>query len=106
MGKRKKKQGNKYAELAEPQATLDFHGHGILTREDILGTLEEFIDDCVSDGLNYILIVTGKGLHSQGGESVIGPITRNFLKDNDNVKSSVSAAMNRGGSGAIEVKLY
>jgi len=106
MGKRKKNRGNKYAELAEPQATLDFHGLGILAREEILSALEGFIDEAVEDGLDYVLIITGKGLHSQGGESVIGPIARNFLKDNDNVKSIGNAAINRGGSGAIEVKLY
>ncbi|MBU1445880.1 Smr/MutS family protein [Patescibacteria group bacterium] len=106
MGRRKKKQGNKYAELAEPQSTLDFHGRGILMREEIVTMLNEFIEGAVLEGLEHVIIVTGKGLHSHGGESVIRPIVNNFLSEHDSVKSFGNAAMNRGGSGAVEVKLY
>jgi DNA-nicking Smr family endonuclease len=96
--------GNKYAHLAEPQATLDFHGRGILTEQQICTLAKDFVDQSVSKGFRKILIITGKGLHSEQGP-VIEPLLRKFLPTLPAVRSVLTARRDRGGEGALEVEL-
>lgn len=95
---------NKYAHLSTPQATLDFHGKGILTREEICRLALEFIRDAHRKRLTRVLIITGKGLHSKEGP-VIGPLLQDFLPSLSEVQTVVTARRDRGGEGAMEVQL-
>lgn len=105
MAKRKTPVGNKYAHLSQPQATLDYHGMGVLTPDEIRVKAEDFVKSCTRKGYKKILIVTGKGIHSKSGP-VIGPLLEDFLPGLDEVKSVLKARRDRGGEGALEVELY
>jgi len=96
---------NKYAHLAEPQQTLDFHKAGILTRQEITALTERFLERSSEEGLRKIMIITGKGLHSQNGQAVIKPLVENILKRNEHVKNFSWANRTRGGDGAFEINL-
>lgn len=106
MSKKKKSdhRGNKYAHLNEPQATFDYHDKGILTEDEIRDLADEFIAECKGKGLMKVLIITGKGLHSENGP-VIGPLLKWYLHKNPAVLSVETARRDRGGEGALEVKL-
>ena len=62
---------NKYAKLAQPQRILDFHKAGIVRREEIIALTKRFLERSAQEGLTKIMIITGKGLHSQNGQAVI-----------------------------------
>ena len=104
MVKKQKNIGNKYAHLSQPQATLDFHGLGVLTPNEIHQKAQDFIQDASKKGFKRVLIITGKGMHSKAGP-VIGPLLEEFLPRLDEVKSVVKARRDRGGEGALEVEL-
>jgi len=91
--------------MSEPQATLDYHGQGILRKEQILSVCEEFIKNAKKNKYSRILIITGKGLHS-GGDPVIKPLVFEFLQEKfelEEIEKFVEARRDRGGSGAFEV---
>jgi DNA-nicking Smr family endonuclease len=104
MRKKPKIQGNKYASLSEPQASFDFHGRGVLSKEDIVVRTTEFVRECSQRGFKKILIITGKGLHSKSGP-VVGPLVQDILMSLPNVQSVETARRDRGGEGALEVQL-
>lgn len=104
MGKKAKIQGNKYAHLSGPQATFDFHGKGILPKEEIYALAAEFVRKSFQQGFNRVLIITGKGMHSKGAP-VVGPLLIEYLPTLPEVQSVVLARRDRGGEGALEVIL-
>lgn len=97
---------NKYAHLAEPQVTLDFHKAGILTKQEIAALTERFLERASQQGLKKIMIITGKGLHSENGEAVIKPLVQKILTTNQYIKTFSWAARQRGGEGAFEINLH
>ncbi len=103
---KKKHHGNKYEHLSTPEAQLDFHGEGILTPEEITQRVSQFIQECQQKGFSRVLIITGKGLHSRDGIAVIKPIVQKHLKGLDTVKEIAEARRDRGGEGALEIKLW
>lgn len=108
MGKKRKQpksRGNKYAHLSKPQAEMDFHDEGILTREEICDLAADFIRDCAEKGMKKVLIITGKGLHSERGP-VIRPLLKEFLPRLPQVQSVSLARRDRGGEGALEIDLH
>jgi len=105
MSQKPAKQSNKYSHLAEPQVTLDFHKAGILTSKEINDLTKRFLELCSKKGIKKVLIITGKGLHSQNGVAVIKPLVEKILSNNEYVKTFSWAAINRGGAGAFEVNL-
>lgn len=106
MARHQPNQSNKYALLAQPQRALDFHKAGILTRHEIKALTERFLERSSEEGLTKILIITGKGLHSQNGEAVIKPIVEKILRHNGYVKNFSWAPRQRGGDGAFEINLH
>ena len=96
---------NKYAHLSSPQAELDFHERGLLTKSEIIKTLDTFIEDSHKKGLRRILVITGKGLHSQNKEAVIKPLALAHLKSHPKISQALLARRDRGGAGAIEATL-
>jgi DNA-nicking Smr family endonuclease len=103
--KKRKFKVNKYENFSSPKEQLDFHGLGILTPNDIEKLLNDFIAKAKKNNSEKILIITGKGLHSQDGP-VVRPLVQRLLQKHGDVRSFSQARVDRGGSGAIEVVLY
>ena len=106
MKKQRKTKTNKYQNLTTPQKTLDFHNKGILTKQEILQILNEFIEECINNNTKRALIITGKGLHSKDNQPIIKPIIHSALTSHPKIKETTSARRDRGGQGAYEIKFY
>lgn len=98
-------QSNKYAHKAEPEIALDFHKAGILTREEITALTQRFLERCFQKKIKKVLIITGKGLHSQNSTAVIKPVVEKLLLRSEYVKTYSWAPRQRGGDGAFEINL-
>ena len=83
-------------------ATLDLHG---CTEAEAVRALRRFVRHCVEDGLSPVLIVTGKGVHSQGGVSVLKPAVEGELSVSRSVRAFGDAPRPHGGRGALVVWL-
>ena len=88
----------------EPQEELDLHG---MTSDEALMRLKSFIEGSRRMGLEQVLIIVGKGNHSEGGKSVLHPIVETWLKGEGKTQTSKykNAPPKLGGSGAILVWL-
>jgi DNA-nicking Smr family endonuclease len=88
----------------KPQEELDLHG---MTSDKALMRLKSFIEGSRRKGLKCVLIVVGKGNHSEGGKSVLHPIVETWLKGEGKTQTSKykNAPPKLGGSGAIQVWL-
>jgi len=87
-----------------PEASLDLHG---LTRAEVAPKLKHFIQDARYHGWQTLLIITGQGLHSEGGEAVLRGETEEVLKGigKGEVAEWGRAPHKFGGAGAIVVFL-
>jgi DNA-nicking Smr family endonuclease len=83
----------------EPQATLDLHGMNSREAEQ---ALENFVLLSRRRGLRKVLIVHGKGHHSQG-EPVLLRVVRRYLEKSPYTGAFGSADRKHGGSGATWV---
>ena len=88
----------------KPQEELDLHG---MTSDEALMRLKSFIEGSRRKGLKCVLIVVGKGNHSEGGKSVLHPIVETWLKGEGKTQTSKykNAQPKLGGRGAILVWL-
>lgn len=102
--KNPKTRGNKYAHMNQPQAELDYHDRGKLTEHEIKSLAQAFIEECAERGMQKVLIITGKGLHSEQGP-VIRPMLKWYLHKLPQVLSVETARRDRGGEGAFEIEL-
>ena len=59
-----------------PDATLDLHG---LTRPEVAPKLDRFLHNARHHHWQTLLVITGKGLHSEGGEAVLRQETERYL---------------------------
>ncbi len=59
-----------------PDASLDLHG---CLRAEVIEKLRFFIKDAQYQGWKTLLVITGKGLHSEDGTSVLRDETEQFL---------------------------
>ena len=85
----------------KPDAKIDLHGY---IADDIDGTLDNFFDDCLRKGLKKVLIIHGKGIHSNG-RPVLSSMVKSYLDRCRFAGESGQAAQNDGGSGATWVIL-
>jgi DNA-nicking Smr family endonuclease len=60
----------------KPDAALDIHGH---TRDEAWEAMEQFFADAYGKGFEKVLVIHGKGNHSQG-EAVLKRIVREFIE--------------------------
>lgn len=97
--KNKKVRHNKYLQTAQDE--IDLHG---LTRAEAHGSLENFLENARNNKLKMVRIITGKGLHSENGQSILNGYIKNIL-EKENLKFS-DAKLYDGGSGAIDVQLF
>ena len=86
-------------ESMEPQAVLDLHG---MSSREAEQALERFIYDARSRALSKVLIVHGKGNHSQG-EPVLQGVVRRYLEKCPYTGAFASAKRKHGGRGATWV---
>ena len=94
--------------------TFDFHGYSL---DEANQKIEELIGEAYRDGVNKLIIVTGKGLHSENSKdpykSIDLGILKNslpeFVKNNNNllkmINSICEANIEDGGSGAFYIFL-
>ena len=83
----------------EPQATLDLHGVNSREAEQ---ALENFVLECRRRGLQKVLIVHGKGHHSQG-EPVLRSVVQRYLEKSPYTGAFGPAERRYGGRGATWV---
>lgn len=86
---------------ARVDATIDLHG---LTRDEAWLRLEAFFKDSVNKGFVKVLIVHGKGVHSES-DPVLKKMVRLFLEQNPYAGESGSGDKQDGGSGSTWVLL-
>jgi DNA-nicking Smr family endonuclease len=85
------------------QDELDLHGCKF---EDAVPAAVDFINASSSKGLRKIRIITGKGLHSPGGKSIIRPEIVNAVRNHPAVREAdFNPKARDGGSGAIIIIL-
>ena len=94
--------------------TFDFHGYSL---DEANQKIEELISEAYRDGVNKLIIVTGKGLHSENSKdpykSIDLGILKNslpeFVKNNNNLLKMINsigeANIEDGGSGAFYIFL-
>ena len=94
--------------------SLDLHGY---TLDEANQKVESFIIDCFDQKVSKIIIVTGKGLHSQNDKDpyvskefgILKNSIPDFIKNNSNlmkkIKSITDAEITDGGSGALYIFL-
>ena len=91
---------------------FDFHGYTI---EKANSTIEKIISKCYENGINEILVITGKGIHSKDND-VYNSTEYNKLKNtiplfiknepslSSKIKNIKSAPRDKGGEGALIIK--
>lgn len=84
-----------------PQAEIDLHG---MTLEEAYGALVTFFDDAVRRKYQKVLIIHGKGNHSQNGP-VLARFVQKFLEANAHAGETGHPKGRDGGSGSTWVIL-
>ncbi len=82
------------------QDELDLHE---MKLEDAIKATNEFLDQSVRRGLRKVRIITGKGLHSKGGEAVLRPAVTAVCQNHPKVREVSVPKAAEGGSGALTV---
>ena len=82
------------------QDELDLHE---MKLEEALAQVKAFLDSCSSRGLKKVRIVTGKGIHSKGGEAVLRPQVTEMCRRHPKVREVSVPGASEGGSGALNV---
>ena len=84
------------------QDTLDLH---TFTLDEAMAMTRSFLANSKQKGLRKVLIITGKGIHSTGGESVLRPTIINLVTNHPAVRETFTPKASEGGSGALAVIL-
>ena len=94
--------------------SIDLHGY---TLDEANKTIENFINKAFSENINKLIVVTGKGLHSENEKDpyvskdlgILKYSIPNFLKNNADLMALISniseASIEDGGSGAFYIFL-
>jgi len=86
----------------EPQERLDLHG---LTVEEARRRADEFLRAAQATGLRKVLIIHGKGNHSEGGRAVLKSSIRDYLASHPLTGETGVPDRAQGGEGAVWVIL-
>ena len=94
--------------------SIDLHGY---TLDEANKTIEDFINKAFSENINKLIIVTGKGLHSENEKDpyvskdfgILKYSVPDFIKSNHNLSKIIDfiqdAKIEDGGSGAFYIHL-
>ena len=94
--------------------SIDLHG---LSLEQANKTIEQFINQAYSENINKIIVVTGKGIHSQNEKdpyvskdlSILKYSVPEYIENNQNLTNIINeirdASIEDGGSGAFYIFL-
>ena len=82
--------------------SLDLHG---LNTDAARQILQIFLHEAIQSQYRCVLIIHGKGLNSEGGESVLRKLTRNWLTQHSSVLGFCDATNRLGGSGSVLILL-
>ena len=94
--------------------SIDLHGY---TLEEANKTIEKFINKCFSEQVNKIIVVTGKGIHSNNEKnpyvskdlSILKYSVPEFISNNASLMSMINeitdAKIEDGGTGAFYIYL-
>ncbi len=105
---------DKKSKNIEKKSIIDLHG---FTLSDANKEIENFINQSYQKGVNKLIIVTGKGLHSKNKSdpyvsndvSILKYSVPHFIKNNENLMNKIieikDANINDGGSGAFYIYL-
>lgn len=98
---------NRYAHLNRPDAVLDFHDQGSLSRQAIKARTIAFIETARAAGHKRLRIVTGKGLHSRGKPLARPQVLRTLraLESEGLVRGFHEETLAGGGEGALRIDL-
>ena len=99
VSEREREAENRRLRDLRPQARLDLHGQ---SAENAEKSLEAFLEGASRAGLEKVLVVTGKGVHSKG-EPVLGKTARRVLEASPFAGRFGTAEQQDGGSGALWV---
>ena len=94
-------QGSRRLLNKKPDAVIDLHG---LTQEEAWTMLDEFFRQSRSMGFEKVLVIHGKGNHSQTG-AVLKEVSRKFIEFCPYAGASGRSSSSSGGSGATWVLL-
>ncbi|MCB9802958.1 Smr/MutS family protein [Candidatus Nomurabacteria bacterium] len=95
---------NKYQNLNQSQAELDFHDFSVLTKEEIIKITDDFINDAQEKSYQRISFIVGQGKHSKNG-AVIKPLLEKYLTTHPEVSRVQKGKFNQGGEGVLVVDL-
>jgi len=84
----------------KPEAELDLHG---LTVDEATDKVRFFLQDAMFHGFRTVLVVTGKGLHSEDGPVLRQAVERLLADQRDQVIEWGVAPRRLGGDGALVV---
>ncbi|MCQ2612612.1 MAG: Smr/MutS family protein [Treponemataceae bacterium] len=96
---REQQQDRNYLRAMPYEATIDLHG---LTQDEAYQLLSRFITDCSRMGLQKVLIIHGKGNHSES-EPVLSRMVRSFIERDYRLGESGHPDKSEGGKGATWV---
>jgi DNA-nicking Smr family endonuclease len=88
-----------YLRSLAPEGTIDLHG---LTRDKAWIDLDRYIDECKRRGFRKILIVHGKGNHSEE-EPVLLQMVRTFIEQDNRLGAHGYSDRSEGGKGSTWV---
>ncbi len=102
LSKKQKRKNQRIANDRSFVKTLDLHDKTSIDAEILIG---DFISDALKENLSCVIIVHGKGLHSEGGFAVLKDLVhrmvsrtfKNYVKSTRNINDS------DGDYGAIEI---
>ena len=81
---------------------VDLHG---LTINEARSILQEVLRSAQRDSITAILVIHGKGLNSSQGKSVLKPMVRSWLQQDERVLAFTDAPREKGGTGAVYLML-
>jgi DNA-nicking Smr family endonuclease len=90
------------AKKKKPDEFVDLHG---MTVREALDTLAPFVTQAYTRGLKTAAVITGKGLHSPGGRSVLKPQVERWIQTKGKrfIRAYAEAPRAFGGRGAFMI---
>ena len=89
-----------YVQNLAPQDSIDLHG---MTQDQAWKALNDFVAAAKFRGLQKILIIHGKGIHSADSKGALTGLVKKFIEGDQRLGASGPADKAHGGNGATWV---